>query len=126
MVWYPSVDDVIDMNIHALDLSGDKHPHKMLGSASGIQAILDNAKTKENKGLTYQAAFLMKALVAAHIFAGAHHRTAYGVAKMFLRRNGRRLKVNDFSAAYPFIIHIGTKTVKEIQEWIEHGTSEEP
>jgi len=56
MVWYPSVDDVIDMNIDALDLSGDKHPHKMLGSASGIQALLDNVKTKENDGLSYQAA----------------------------------------------------------------------
>lgn len=114
------------MNIDALDLSGDKHPHKMLGSTSGIQALLDNMKTKENEGVSYQAALLMKALVIAHIFGGANHRTAYGIAKMFLMRNGRKLRINDFNAACPFISHIGTETIEDIQEWIEHGTSQEP
>jgi hypothetical protein len=62
MVWYPSIDDVIDMNINALDLSGDKHPHKILGSHERIQAIIDKVKSEESKGLAYQAALLMKEL----------------------------------------------------------------
>jgi prophage maintenance system killer protein len=125
MVWYPSVDDVIDMNINALDLSGDKHAHKMLGSKERIQAILDSIKAEESKGLAYQAAALMKAFADAQIFAGANHRTGYGLAKMFLMRNGKRLRVNDFKNAYPFIKSIGTKDIDEIQEWIERGASQE-
>ncbi len=123
MVWYPSVDDVIDMNINALDLSGDKHPYKMLGSEKRIQAILDSVMEEESKGLSYQSALIMKAFASAQIFAGANHRTGYGLGKMFLRRNGRPLKISDFQNAYPFIKNIGTKNTDEIQEWIEHGAS---
>ncbi len=125
MVWYPSVDDVIDMNINALDLSGDKHPHKMLGSKERIQAIIDHVKAEEEKGLAHQAAYLMKTFAHAQIFAGANHRTGYGLAKMFLRRNGKRLRVNDFKNVYPFIKNIGIKDIAEIQEWVEHGASQE-
>ena len=70
MVRYHSVDDVIDMNINALDLSGDKHPSKMLGSVAGIRAILEKIKAEESKGLTYQAAVIMRELVRAPIFWG--------------------------------------------------------
>ena len=37
VVWYPSVEDVIDANILSLDLSYDKHPPRLLGSRKGIQ-----------------------------------------------------------------------------------------
>jgi prophage maintenance system killer protein len=125
LVWYPSVDDVIDMNINALELSRDKHPHKMLGSVERIQAILERIREVEGNGLTHQAALIMKEFANAQIFAGANHRTAYGLAKMFLRRNGKRLRVDDFKNAYPFIKNVGAKNIQEIQEWIEHGASEE-
>lgn len=125
VIWYPSVDDVTDMNINALDLSGDKHPHKMLGSARRISVILDSVKKEEDKGLTYQAALIMKEFVSAHIFDGGNHRTAYGLAKMFLRRNGKRLRMRDLNSAYPFIRGIGTKSIEEVREWIEHGTTKE-
>ncbi len=124
-VRYPSVDDVIDMNIFALDLSGDKHPHKLLGSRERIQAIIQKVKTEEIKGLTYQAALLMKELVSAHIFDGGNHRTAYGIAKMFLRRNGRRLRVLNWGDGYAFIKDLRSKPIEEIREWIEHGTPKE-
>ncbi|MGA3298069.1 MAG: hypothetical protein ABSD41_11540 [Candidatus Bathyarchaeia archaeon] len=125
MVWYPSVDDVIDMNINALDLSGDKHPHKMLGSLKRIEAILGKVKSEEEMGMIHQAAVLLKEFADAQIFAGGNHRTGYGIAKMFLRRNGRRLRVNDYKNAYPFIKNIGDKSIDEIQKWIEHGTPQE-
>ncbi len=67
----------------------------------------------------------MKEFADAQVFAGANHRTGYGLAKMFLRRNGKRLRVNDLKNAYPVIKNIGTKSIQEIQEWIEHGASEE-
>jgi prophage maintenance system killer protein len=95
MVWYPSVDDVIDMNVNALDLSRDKYPYKMLGSVERIQTILERVREVEGDGLAHQAALIMKEFADAQIFAGANHRTGYGLAKMFLRRNGKRLRVDD-------------------------------
>jgi|SRR5208282_3224464 len=125
MVWYPSVDDAIDMNINALDLTGDKHPHKMLGTKERIEAFFNKVKAEESKGVFYQAALMMKEFANGQVFAGANHRTGYGLAKMFLRRNDRKFRVNDFNAAYPFIRDIGNKGIDEIKEWIEHGTTKE-
>jgi len=121
MVWYPSVEDIICLNMLALDLSDDKHPHKLLVSPKGIQAILNKVIREEEKGLTYQAALLMKELVLYHPFASGNHRTAYGVAMSFLRRNGKRLKIERFREAYSFVKDLERRTVQEIQEWIERG-----
>jgi len=121
LIWYPSVDDVIDANILSLDLSGDKHNPKLLGSRKGIQAVLEEVKAAEEKGLTYQAALLMKRLVYRHFFDSGNHRTAYALAKMFLRRNGRHLRITRFEQSYEFIRRIGVEEIEEIQEWVEHG-----
>lgn len=67
---------------------------------------------------------MMKELVGAHIFDGGNHRTAYGIGKMFLEKNGRRFRITDFKNEYPFIKNIGNKSLEELQEWIEHGTAE--
>jgi len=58
-------------------------------------------------------------------FCRANHRTGYGLAKMFLRRNGRRLRVDDFKNAYSSIKNIGARDVDEIREWIEYGAAQE-
>ncbi|MCX6658820.1 MAG: Fic family protein [Candidatus Bathyarchaeota archaeon] len=121
MVWYPEVEDVVCVNIEVLDLTNDRHPHKLLGSRRGIQTIIDKVKNKEESGLTWQAAILMKELARLHLFAGANHRTAYVVAKMFLIRNGRRLRVDSFEDAYPFIKNVEGRNVDEIKRWVEHG-----
>jgi len=41
--------------------------------------------------------------------------------KMFLIRNGRRLRVDSFEDAYPFIKNVEAKNIDEIQRWVEHG-----
>jgi len=46
----------------ALDLSDDKHPHKLLGSPDGIHVIVSKVVQEEGKGVAYQAALLMKEL----------------------------------------------------------------
>jgi len=124
MTWYPSVEDVIDANITVLDISADKHPHKLLVMPQAIQSVIDRMIEIENKGLTCQAAYLMKELANLHAFDGGNHRTAYLVAKMFLRRNDKRLTVDRLDSAYLFISHIETKTIEQVQDWIEHGESE--
>jgi prophage maintenance system killer protein len=76
MTWYPSVEDVIDANITVLDVGADKHPHKLLVVPESIQSVIDRVVEAESKGLTYQAALLMKELVNLHAFDGGNHRTA--------------------------------------------------
>lgn len=123
MTWYPSVDDVIDANIIALDVSGDKHPHRLSVSRKAIESIIDGVRAEEHKGLTYQAARLMRDLIRFHPFDGGNHRAAYLVVKMFLWRNGMRLRVEGFEAAYSFIRGVRDKTIEEVRDWIEHGSS---
>jgi prophage maintenance system killer protein len=125
MVWYPWVDDLIDINIMCLDLTGDRHPHKLRGSRKGLQSLLEAMAQEEARGLTYQAAFLMQRIAQIQFFDGANHRTGYVAAKVFLRRNDKRFRVEQWGAAYPFINNIETKTLEDIQKWIEHGTTEE-
>jgi len=125
MVWYPSVDDVVCLNILVLDMTGDRHPHRLLGSREGIKAIVEKAKQQDGKGLTYQAAVLLKELAGHHPFAGGNHRTAYVVAKSFLLRNGGRLRVGDWKRAYPFIKDVESRTIEEIRRWIELGQEED-
>jgi len=124
MTWYPSVEDIIDANITVLDISVNKHPHKLLVAPQAIQSVIDRVIEVEKKGLMCQAAYLMKGLVTLHAFAGGNHRTAYLVAKMFLRRNDKRLTVDRLDMAYLFISQIETKTVEQVQDWIEHGEGE--
>jgi len=125
MVWYPSVDDIICLNILVLDMTGDKHPYKLLGSREGIHAIIERVRREESKGPIYQAALLMKELVNRHPFDGANHRTAYAAAKSFLVRNGKRLQVKRWEDAYPFIRNVETCSIEKIQRWIERGQEED-
>jgi prophage maintenance system killer protein len=125
MVWYPSVDDLIDINIMCLDLTGDKHPHKLRGTRKGLQSLIQAVAREEPRGLVFQAAFLLQKMVQMQFFDGANHRTGYVAAKMFLRRNGKRFRVGQWEIAYPFIRNIEAETTEDIQRWVEHGTTEE-
>jgi len=121
MVWYPSVDDVIDVNVGVVDATRDKHPHRLLMSPLAIDSVLKRVRELELEGLMRQGAELMRALVVLHPFAGANHRTAYIVVKLFLRRNGRRPRIARLEDAYAFIGDIRRKRVEEIEEWLKHG-----
>jgi len=121
MVWYPSVDDIVCLNILVLEMTGNRHPHRLLGSREGLQAVIEEVRREEARGLTYQAALLMKELAGLHAFAGGNHRTAYATAKSFLLRNGRHIRVKDFLDAYLFVKNIEYRSLDEIQQWIEQG-----
>jgi death-on-curing family protein len=121
MVWYPSVDDVVDVNVGVVDATRNKHPHGLLVSPLAIESVLERVRRVESEGTIRQAAQLMRELVVLHPFAGANHRTAYIVVKLFLRRNGRRPRIARLEGAYAFIGDLETKTVEEIEEWLKHG-----
>lgn len=121
MVWYPSIEDVVHANIAGLSFGGDRHPHELLRSRTAIQVVIERTRELESRGITFQAAFLMKELVRLHAFAGGNHRAAFLVALFFLRQNGRRLRVEDFKQAHSFISEIECRNIEEIQEWIMNG-----
>lgn len=123
MTWYPSVEDVIYANFTVLALGDDKHPHKLLRSRESIQAVIDRLAQTERLGVKYQAAQLMKDLVNLHAFAGGNHRTAFVLVCLFLRQNGAQIRVERFSDAYDFIRDVERKSIEEIREWIEHGST---
>jgi prophage maintenance system killer protein len=102
-------------------MSRDKHPHKLLGTRERIQSNIDDVKNQERKGLIFQTALFLKNIAQSHIFASGNHRTAYAVAKNFMLKNGKRLKINEFEKAYPFIRNIETRNINEIQRWIKYG-----
>ena len=100
-------------------MTKDKHPHKLRGSAQGIQSLIDDVKKSEDKGLTYQAARFMKEVVQKHPFDGANHRTSYLVTLLFLTRNGKRLKDEQPKEVDKFMKDVGAKEIEEIQGWIQ-------
>jgi death-on-curing family protein len=119
MVFYPTAIEIIEANKIALALTKDKRPHKLRGSALGIQSLIDDIKKSENEGLTYQAARFMRDLVRMHPFDGAQHRTSYLVTLLFLTRNGMRLKNEQPKEVDEFMKDIGAKEIEEIQGWIQ-------
>lgn len=119
MVFYPTATEVIEANKIALTLTKDKHPHKLRGSARGIQSLIDDIKKSEDGGLTYQAARFMKEIVQMHPFDGANHRTSYLVTLWFLTRNGKRLKNEEPKEVDEFMKDVGAKELEEIQRWIQ-------
>ena len=116
---YPSTVDVIEANKIALQLTLDKHPHKLIRSAAGIQHLIDEIRKDEAKGLTYQAARFIKQFTVEHFFGGANHRTAYLITLQFLTQNGMRLKTEQPKAVDEFMNEIGAKEIEKVQEWIE-------
>lgn len=119
MVFYPTATEIVEANKIALAVTKDKHPHKLRGSARGIQNLIDDIKKSEDKGLTYQAARFMKEVVQMHPFDGANHRTSYLVTLFFLTRNGKRLKNEQPKKVDAFMKDIGAKEIEEIQGWIQ-------
>ena len=125
-VWYPSIEDVAYSNFIALSLGDDKHAHRLRRSRKSVQTVLDRVREAEGTGLTYQAAVLLKEIVRLHAFESGNHRTAFLVACLFLMRNGRTMRIERFGEAYAFIRDVETKSIEQIQEWIERGSPKEP
>jgi len=118
MVWYPTVDDIIDANKVALLKGRDKHPHKLLGARRGIQGLINGIIDNEGFGLTYQVALLMQRILIRPLFDGGNHRTAYYIAELFLTQNGVAVRTVAPEIAYDHIRHVPEMTIPQIQQWI--------
>jgi prophage maintenance system killer protein len=118
MVWYPSVDDIIDTNKVALIKGNDRHPHRLRGTRQAIQSVIRRVIAAESRGLPYQTALLMKEILQLHVFDGGNHRTAYNTAELFLTRNGVSVKDVPAPLAYEHIKAVPEKALEEIEAWI--------
>jgi prophage maintenance system killer protein len=119
MVYYPTATEVIEANKIALNVTRDKHPHKLTGSAKGIQHLIDDIGRDEKKGLTYQAARFLKELVTYHAFDGGNHRTSYLVTLLFLVNNGQAIRSQPARVMDEFIEDVQAKPIEEVHEWIQ-------
>lgn len=119
MVYYPTATEIVEANKIALRLTKDKHPHKLRGSAVGIQHLIGDIKKVEDRGLTYQAARFMKEIVLLHPFDGGNNRTSFLATLLFLTRNGIKPKTEQPKAVDDFMRGIRAKEIEEVQEWIE-------
>lgn len=118
MVWYPTVDDIIEVNKLALEESQDKHPHRLRRSRESLQSTIDRVKEEEGRGLTYQAGRFMKDVLGLHAFDNANHRTAYELARIFLKKNGIKAIKVPVEIAEPFTKSLAAKTIQEVEAWI--------
>ncbi len=118
MVWYPTPDDIIEINKLALEESKDKHPHRLRATRQGLQSLIGHVRKDELFGLTYQAARFMKDILTYHAFDNANHRTAYNTAYIFLKKNGVKVRKVGLEVAEPFVRRLPEKPVQEVQAWI--------
>ena len=118
MVWYPTVDDAIEVNKLALEESKDKHPHRLRRSRESLQGVVDRVKEDEWHGLTYQAARFMRDILTLHAFDNANHRTAYTTAYIFLKENGVNVRTVPVGVAESFTMSLPAKTIQEVEAWI--------
>jgi prophage maintenance system killer protein len=118
MVWYPTPDDIILLDKLTLQESRDKHPFKLLGTAEGLQSMIDRIKSIEGMGLSFQAARFMKEVLLLHAFDGGNHRTAYMTAYTFLKMNDMKVRAVERKFSEPFVKSLPEKSYEQIQTWI--------
>ncbi|HIH17040.1 MAG TPA: type II toxin-antitoxin system death-on-curing family toxin [Candidatus Diapherotrites archaeon] len=127
MVWYPSIEKIIEFNVLSLSVVKAKRADaaKVLSRAK-ISVTIASCMEAEG-GVFVKAAVLLKGLVQAHAFASGNRRTAFLVTKYFLVRNNQRLGVADNPENAKVLLGVRENhySVAEIKEWIEHGKIKE-
>lgn len=88
-----------------------------------LDFIIDKASI--SKDLYKEAATLMYEINTKHPFWGANKRTAFEAAKIFLRSNNVKLKIN-FSEAIEFITDMaaGKKNYQQTLKWVKSMVSD--
>jgi len=120
---YPSADQIIKLNILALDLIRvkKKDASKVL-SFSKISGVLLDCRA--HKGDVYgKAVVLLFGLIKAHAFASGNRRTAFLAMKLFLKNNNAKIGITDdpSNAIVMRGIREGHYAEAEIREWIISG-----
>ena len=127
MVSYPSVDEIIELNLLALTvIKVKKADSQKVLSKSKLHEIVEGCKNREGD-IFDKAVVLLKGIVQKHAFASGNRRTALVVTKHFLTTNGHKLNIpgNPANARVMTGIREHYYTDAEIKGWIQHGKIKE-
>lgn len=127
MVFYPSVDKIVEFNLLILNvIKVKKSDSPKVLSREKISSIVE--ASRKTKGDLYdKAVVLLRGIIQKHPFASGNRRTAFIVAKYFLVMNNRRLGVKDNpkNAKVMLGIREGYYSNAEIKEWLKNGKIKE-
>lgn len=98
MVWRPDVEDFVDANDIAGQISEVKTGGLKGSTDKGIENILDIIEaTKEYEDPFKIAAAVLVEGINKHLFNDGNHRTMWIVAKQALRRNDKKMIVTEIT-----------------------------
>ncbi len=120
-ILYPSVEELKTLYDRIVRVSGGEHGYL---SMSNLEYLLDTVKDvgerlAKRQAIIKKAAFLLYNVVVVHPFLNGNKRTAFELAKLFLKANGFGLKV-DVKETYSFLLRLasGDASESEAEEWL--------
>ncbi len=124
---YLSYDRIIELNILVLNLIKVKKADKAeVLSQTKINSIINECKELD-RDVYDKAVFLLKSFIQKHPFASGNRRTAFVVAKEFLMKNKKKIKIKDKPEQAKIMVGIRENyyTDQELKEWIKNGKIKE-
>ncbi|MFA9430771.1 type II toxin-antitoxin system death-on-curing family toxin [Egicoccus sp. AB-alg2] len=99
-----------------------------LRDAEGLDAALNRPRSGYYEDEIAEAAALLESLLVNHPFVDGNKRTAFAVADIFLRLNGRSLKV-ETDEAYGVIVGVledSKDRFARLEAWLRRRTATKP
>ena len=116
-VWYPDQNLVFQIHEEMISEFGGFRGFET--GLSVFNVILNEAK--ETKGICRKAAVFLKRIVEVRIFCDGNHRTAHGVADVFLRENGAKIMIEEKEKIIRFIKEVKQYSIDQIEAWLKDG-----
>lgn len=120
-ILYPSVEELKTLYDHIVRTSGGEHGYL---SKSNLEYLLDTVKDvgerlEKRQAIIKKSAFLLYNVIVVHPFLNGNKRTAFELAKLFLKANGFGLKA-DAGETYGFLLRLasGNASESEAEEWL--------
>jgi len=120
-ILYPSVEELKTLYDRIVRTSGGEHGYL---STSNLEYLLDTVKDvgerlERRQAIIKKAAFLLYNVIVVHPFLNGNKRTAFELAKLFLRANGFGMRA-DAGETYGFLLGLasGDASESEAERWL--------
>jgi len=124
---YPSVKQVEQLHYHVLEMTEERGGYL---NKTNLEYVLDavkeiGEKSARKQGIIKKAAFLLHNVIVLHPFVNGNKRTAYELARLFVRLNGHDIKTDE-ADVYQFMIRVAADktSVQDVEKWIATNLSE--
>ena len=117
MILFPTLEEVLELHHYLIDRFGGSHGVRDMGL---LESALFRPQTGYYQDMAEMAAALLESLLFNHAFIDGNKRVAFFATDIFLRLNGRKLKVNP-KAAHRFLIETIVKKknrYQALEAWI--------